>query len=164
MNGFSISNLIAGIPLDRILQNDGKVWINKLRVGDTVLPGKSKPTALNISTRGIFLCLSFTGSYTTIENGDPPVDNGICRMSMKISNSSGRVYIPDPIFLHNLFSPGRVKSSVDLTGEPSNQLQIDGTEWVTIFRPNDVITHDVQNDSDYENNWEMSYTGIWIIA
>lgn len=163
MNGFSIANLIAGIPLDRILLNDGKIWINKLRVGDTVLAGKSKPTALNISTRGIFLCLSFTGSYTTMDNGDPAVDNGVCRMSMKISNSSGRVYIPDPIFLHNLFSPGRVKSAADLTGEPSNQLQIDGTEWVTIFRPNDVITHDVQNDSDYDNDWEMSYTGIWII-
>ena len=163
MNGFSIANLIAGIPLDRILLNDGKIWINKLRVGDTVEAGKSKPTALNISSRGIFLCLGFTGSYTTVDLGDPNVDNGVCRMSMKISNSSGRVYIPDPIFLHNLFTPGRVKSKGALAGPVSNQLQFDGTEWVTIFRPNDVITHDVQNDGTFANDWEMSYTGIWII-
>lgn len=164
MNGLSISNLIAGIPLDLILKNDERIVVNKLRVGDTVEAGKSKPTALNISTRGVFLCLSYTGSYTTLRNGDPTTDSGVCEMSMKISNSSGRVYVPEPCFLHNLFTPGRVKSVLALAGDPGNQLQFDGTEWVTVFRPNDVITHDVQNDSDYPNSWEMVYHGVWLLA
>ena len=161
IQGLTIGDLIRGIDLDKILANDQKIWPNRLRVGDTVDAGKSKPTTLNISNRGVFLCLSFTGSYSTIDNS-PAADTGVCRLSMKVRNSSGRVYIPDPVFLHNIFTPGRVKDTADITGAASGQLQFPGEEFVTVFRPSDVITHDVQNDAIQPNTWEMVYYGVWL--
>jgi hypothetical protein len=157
---FTLRDLLHGIPLKQLLAGDEKIWTSSLRVGDTVLAGKSKPTVLSISQRGVFLVLSYTGSYTTLAAG--PTDNGVCALSMKSNNNNGRVYFPEPIFLHNLFTPGRVKDVLDPAGAASNSLQFPGMEWVTVFRPSDQITHVVQNDATADNSWEMAYHGIWI--
>lgn len=147
--------------MEQLLKGDEKIWASSLRVGDTVAAGISKPTTLSISQRGVFLVMSYTGSYTTLQGA---TDDGVCRMSMKIKNSSGRVYISDPIFLHNLFTPGRVKDTTQPAAAAGNQLQFPGLPWITVFRPNDDITHEVQNDATFVNSWEMAYHGVWIIG
>jgi hypothetical protein len=160
---FTLRDLLHGIPLKQLLEGDKKIWTSSLRVGDTVLAGKSKPTVLSISQRGVFLCLSYTGSFTTLfDDGGAAGDNGVCALSMKSNNNNGRVYFPEPIFLHNLFTPGRVKDVQVPAGTASNSLQFPGMEFVTVFRPSDQITHVVQNDATFDNSWEMAYHGVWI--
>ncbi len=157
---FDFKDLIQGINLAQLLAMDDKIQRATLRVGDTVPASSALPTTLNISNRGVFLCLSITGRFSTLDTG--PADTGGCKLSMAIKNGSGRVYIPDLIHLDSLFTPGRVKDSLDTTGAAGNQLQFEGLEWVTVFRPTDILTHTVQNDAAYANSWEMAYHGLWI--
>ncbi len=156
---FDFKDLMQGINLQQLLANDDRIERATLRVGDTVPASSSLPTTLNISDRGVFLCLGITGRFSTLDTG--PTDNGICKLSMTIKNGSGRVYIPDAIFLDSLFTPGRVKDAADTSGAVANQL-FGMLEWVTCFRPKDILTHTVQNDGTYANSWQMSYHGVWI--
>lgn len=160
---FGFKELIQGINLPKLLENDAKMWRATLRVGDTVPAGTMLPTTLNISNRGVFLCLSLTGRFSTLELGAESaiVDNGICDLSMAIKNGSGRVYIQDPVFLDCLFTPGRIKASIS-SGDAANQLQFPGLPWVTCFRPTDILTHEVTNDATADNEWQLNYHGVWI--
>lgn len=155
----SIQNLIQGIDLKKIQESDQRFYRASLRVGDTVPANDNKPTNLVVQSLGVFLCVSMTGRFTTLDTG--PADTGVCRMSMKWVNGSQRVYIDQPIFLDCLFTPGRVKSP-GVTGDASGQLQFPGLPWVTIFQPKDTLTFTVQNDAAYANTWQMALHGIWI--
>lgn len=152
-------DLIQGIDLGKLLENDARMWRATLRVGATVPASSTLPTVLSISNRGVFLSLRMTGRFTTLEAG--PADDETCKLSMKINNGSGRVYIPDPIKLDNLLTPGRVKGSV-AAGDLGGALNFPGLEWVTVFRPKDDITHTVTNDAAIANSYEIAYHGYWI--
>lgn len=152
-------DMIQGIDLPKLLEQDSKMWRATLRAGASVPASSTLPTVLSISNRGVFLCMAITGRFSTLEVG--PADNGVCNLSMKMNNGSGRVYIPDPIKMDNLLTPGRVKSTV-AGANLGEGLQFKGIEWLTCFRPKDDITITVTNDAAIANTWEMAFHGYWI--
>lgn len=158
----TIQDLIAGIPLQKVVENDAKIQRATLGVNDSVPASSTKPTSYQVPPKGIFLCMSITGSFTTLETG--PADNGVCKMSMKFRNGSGRVYIPDLVSLDLLLTPGRVKDATVVGASASNQMQFPGLPWVTVFRGNDTLSIEVQNTAAYANNWALAFHGVWLLG
>lgn len=156
-----IRDLLTGIDLKKVQENDKLFQRATLRTGDTVAANATLPTSLQVSPKGVFVCMSLTGRFTTLVSG--PSDTGVCNLSMTWQNSSNRVYIDKPVYLDELLTPGRVKSSLDTTGAAGNQLQFPGLPWVTVFQPNDVLTFNVQNEANYANTWQIALHGIWVI-
>lgn len=158
----TIQDLIAGIPLAQVLANDAKIQRATLGVSDTVLASATKPTSYQVPPRGFFLCFSLTGNFTTVETG--AADSGFCKMSMKMRNGSGRVYIPDLVSLDLLLTPGRVKDPTVAAGAASNQMQFPGLPFCTVFRPNDTLSIEVQNTSLAANTWALAFHGVWLLG
>jgi len=155
-----ILKLIQEIDLKKLIEADKSRWTGHIRVGDSVPASTSLPTPLSISQRGLFLCLSMSGRFTTLDAG--PADNGTCKLSMTMNNGSDRVYIPDPVFLDSILTPGRVKDASAAGGAAGNQLQFPGIPFVTLFKPKDIINHIVTNTAAIANTWQITYHGLWL--
>lgn len=156
-----LSDLIRGIDLQKLQENDGKFERATLRVGDTVSAGTTKPTPYIVPNKGVFLCMSLTGRFTTLTGVS--TDGGVCQLKLSWLNGSNRVYIDDanPVYLDCLLTPGRVRS-VGVTGDPSGQLAFPGLPWITFFQPSDSLSFKVQNEGAYANSWEIDMHGIFI--
>ncbi len=155
----SLQNLIAGIPIAPILENDKKFYPGILVVEGTAAASVMTPVTYTVPPKGNFICLAFTGRFTTLETG--PADDETCKLSLKLRSGSGRVYIPDFVDLDMILTPGRVKGSV-AAGDNGNQLQFPGMPFVTVFRGGDNLTHEVQNDAAIANTWAIAYHGLWV--
>jgi len=158
----TIQDLIAGIPLAQLLANDAKIQRATLGVSDTVLASSTKPTSYQVPPVGIFLCFSLTGNFTTVETG--AADNGICKMSMKMRNGSGRVYLPDLVSMDLMLTPGRVKDPTVVGAAAGNQMQFPGLPFATVFRPKDTLSFEVQNTSLASNTWALAFHGVWLLG
>lgn len=158
----TLQDLIAGLPKDTILANDAKIQRGILSVSDTVPLSSTKPTSYQVPPLGPFLAYGITGSFTTLDAG--PADNGICKMSMKFRNGSGRVYLPDLVPLDLLFTPGRVKDAAVVGAMYGNQLQFPGMPFVTVFRANDTLSFEVANAGTYANTWNIAFHGFWLLG
>lgn len=158
----TLQDLIAGLPQAAILQNDQKIQRGVLPVSDTVNASSTKPTSYQVPPLGPFLVYAITGSFTTLDAG--PADNGICKMSMKFRNGSGRVYIPDLTPLDLILTPGRVKDAAVVGASAGNQLQFPGMPFMTVFRSNDTLSFEVQNSGTYANTWNLAFHGFWLLG
>ncbi len=158
----NLRDMLLNLDVKKLMEADQRIWRATLRVGDSVPANQALPTTLNISDRGLFLCCSITGRFTTLINDETVQDNGVCSLSFTMTNGSGRVYIQDPIYMDSFLTPGRVKSELDDTGDASGVLQFPGIEFLTLFQPKDDITFKVDNAANTENTWQMSLHGFWI--
>lgn len=158
----TLRELIEGIDTAKLVENDAKMLRATLPVSDTVPLSSTKPTSFIVPPKGMFLCFSLTGSFTTLDAG--PVDNGLCKLSMKMRNGSGRVYIPDLLSLDLLLTPGRVKDPSVGGAAASNQMQFPGIPFATVFRGNDTLSFDVQNSAAIANTWSLAFHGIWLLG
>lgn len=158
----TLQDLIQGLPKATILANDAKIQRGILTVSDTVNASTTKPTSYQVPPLAPFLCYAITGSFTTLDAG--PADNGICKMSMKFRNGSGRVYIPDLVSMDLVFTPGRVKDSAVVGADAGNQLQFPGMPFMTVFRQNDTLSFEVQNAGTYANSWNVAFHGFWLLG
>lgn len=156
-------NMLKGISLADLKDQDDRLWPSTLRVPGEVPAGESLPVVLDVSTLGVFLVLSMSGRFTTLDDNEGAFDSGVCNLSMTVKNGSGRVYIPDPIKLDLLLTPGRVKdSNTYQAAEPSGFLQFPGRPFVTLWQGKDQITHNVFNQAGYANSFEIAYHGFWV--
>ena len=157
----NLSDLIQGLDTQKLKEADQKFDRAVLTVGGSVAASTTTPFPLVVSPKGVFLCMSLTGRFTTLTTG--PADNGVCSLKMSWQNGSGRVYIDpnSPVYLDCLLTPGRVMTP-GVTGDPSNQLQFPGLPWVTFFQPKDVLTFAIQNEATYANTFQINLHGIWL--
>lgn len=157
----TIQDLVQGIPLAQVLANDEKMYRATLTIADSVPASSVQPTSYQVPPKGFFLSFAMTGRFTTLETG--PADDETCKMSMKLRNGSGRVYIPEFTDMDLLLTPGRVKSPTVAAGDNGNQLQFPGIPWVGVFRGGDTLAFDVQNTAAIANTWAVAFHGIWLL-
>ncbi len=161
----NLRDMLLNLDVKKLMEADNRIWRATLRVGDSVPANQALPTTLNVSDRGLFLCCSITGRFTTLINDETVQDNGVCALSFTMVNGSGRVYIQDPIYMDSFLTPGRVKSDLATNNDdaaPSGVLEFPGIEFLTLFQPKDDITFKVDNAANTENSWQMSLHGFWI--
>lgn len=156
----TLQDLINPINLAQAQAADSKFYRATLQASDEVPASQSKPTNLVISPKGVFICMSITGRFTTLTGA--ATDSGVCPLSMTWQNGSQRVYIDQPVYMDCLFTPGRVRVA-GVTGDPSSQLQFPGLPWVTVFQPKDTLIFKVTNDAAYANRWQIALHGIWVL-
>lgn len=156
----TIRDLLSGINLAQVQANDKLIDRATIKAGGSVAANVTTPVTVQVSKKGVFVCMAITGRFTTLTAG--PTDNGVCALSMTWQNSSGRVYIDQPVYLDELFTPGRVKSSLDAAGAVGNQMQFPGLDWVAVFQPGDMLTFNVQNEATYANTWQIVLHGFWV--
>jgi len=146
-----------------ILKMQQLQYQEKLYMEDTVPPNSQKLNSVDISSLGCFYCLFMTGSFTTIINGDPPIDDGVQHLRGKLSDGSNqRQLFNDYIPLHLYLSPGREKDSIatPVTDYPAAGNLFYPQPFQYMFTLTSQILFDVKNDSDYENDYKIVFHGI----
>lgn len=147
----------------KILKMQNLQYQEKLYLEDTVPAGSQKLGSVDISSLGNWYCLFMTGSFTTLIANDPAVDDGVQHLRAKMSDgSNNRQLFNDYIPLHHYLSPGREKSSIStgvLTDDPSGNLFYP-QPWQYMFALSSQILFDVKNDSDYANDYRITFHGI----
>lgn len=170
------------IDISNILNLQAQQFIQPQYVEDIVPAGQMKSTQLNLSSAGAFLCLGFTGSFTTLRiKGAGPVleDTGVCTLRMKFKGGAGtRDLFNDYVPLDLILSPGRVRvdrtdaglitggatlAAADL-GPAPNQLFYP-YKFEYLFKESDIVTFQVQNDiptaaNGWANRWRLCFYGF----
>lgn len=155
-----IGLLVDGVPVEKIKERDSRAWWQILRVTDTVPASSAKQATLNIDTAGHFVCFYVTGKYTTLAAG--PADSGICRLSMTMIGGQNRVYIPQPVDMDLLLSPGRVKDPQVAGASLGTQLFYP-LLFPALFRSGTDLQFNVTNGSDFANSYGLAFHG-WRVA
>lgn len=135
-----------------------------------VADGGSAIATINISNRGPLRTERVTGEFSRLvsDGGNPAaaVDDGANHLKCKItSQSSGNNLFEEFIPLSSFLTPGGQRTPGVLldadggTPDPSQQLFFPmplGYTW----QPNDVITLEFTNDSDWPNTFKIAFFGI----
>ena len=134
-------------------------------LSDTVPASSQKLGRVNISNLGHFYCLFITGHFTTVKRGqEESTDDGVNHLRGKlIDGGNQRALFNDYVPLDLILTPGRVRTILDLTGDPSNNLFYP-IEFNYLFTANGSIMFDVKNDATYDNNYEICFHGYRIKA
>lgn len=152
--------LLDRIDASAILDLQTKQYPDKMLISDTVPLGQSKLGSADVGNLGHFLCMKITGHFTTMKSG--PTDDGVSHLRGLLSDGTGqRKLFSDYVPLDLWLSPGRVKSPLDLTGADSNNLFYP-LKWEYLFAANGAILLDVKNDSDLDNDYEVTFHGYRI--
>lgn len=156
-----LEDLIRGLDLQAIQKADGQFDMGILSVSGTVAASASLPFQISVASRGVFLCMSISGRFSTLTAA--ATDSGVCALKTSWLNGSNRVYIDvqNPVYLDCLLTPGRVRTA-GVAGDPSSQLMFPGMPWVTFFQPKDELTFNVTNEAAYANSFQINLNGIWL--
>jgi hypothetical protein len=161
-------NLVTGeIANENVLRLKFKSYIDKILLvrqledlylipfSATIAAGQTLDTTITIPNSDHFQCDHITGSFTTIQGG---VDDGICRLSMQITDRSQDRKLSNALIpLNLLLSPGR-RLSTGVAGDPSQQLFY-AREYDHLFPANGGISLNISNSASSSNTVELLFIG-----
>lgn len=147
------------IDIQEIINLQGNQYQDMLYLEQAVPAGETIDAAVNITSLGHFMLLSFTGSYTTKSLDQAvPVDDGINYLYFQmLDGSNHRQLFEDFVPANLVLSPGREKSLA--AGDASQQLFLN-FPFVYTFPLNSSIICRIQNASDAENTLKIAFNGI----
>jgi hypothetical protein len=149
-------------------------YAEKIVLEDTVAANSSKIGKVSISNVGHFLCMYFTGKFTTNNTGGAGagIDTGVNYLKGLLFDGAGqRKLFNDYIPLDLIFSPGRVRNGTAtncyqpdgaiITASGSNSLYMP-MEFEYLFQSNSDILFDVKNSSGLAIDYSICFHGIRI--
>lgn len=161
--------LIKELDIDALFELQRVQYRDTIILEDTVPAGGTSIGRANVSNLGHFLCLSITGTFSTLYSPAAAIiDNGINFLSGQLIDGAGQRklmndHVPFPLWL----SPGRrrdASSTTLATTDPVPNTLFYPMEFVYLFTANSEILLDTQNTADEDNSYEIAFHGIRIIS
>ncbi len=151
-------------PVEKLFQDQQKLYANVLILTDTVPANSSKKSTLHVSGFGHFMVQRIKGVFETI-SGSPIVDDGICHLSGKLTdNSLNRDLFEGYIPLDMILTPGRIKTVkdtnyLDNSKSPAPKNLFYPMEFRYLFGINSDIGFDVKNNSNVDTTYTIIFEG-----
>ena len=147
------------IDIQKIIDLQNYQYQNSLYLEQAVPANSQIDAAVNITALGHFMLLSFTGAYSTKDDG--PVDDGINHLFFQlVDGSNQRVLFDDFIPANILLSPGR-EQIIAGAGNASEPLRLE-FPFIYTFPLNSQIICRIRNDAGFENTLKIQFKGIRI--